>query len=116
LSLASVTFEYHDGVPVARLEGEVDAANARQVLDQLVAPLDNDIRGLIVDLDGARYLDSAGINVLFELHELLSARRLVLRLAIEPDAQLARILDISGVRATMPVHEDVPGALGAVRA
>ena len=116
MSLAVVSFELQDGVPVAVLEGEVDAANCALVLSDLTAPLENNIPGLVVDLNDARYLDSAGINVLFELSELLAARRLTLRLVIEPAAHLSRILDLSGVRSTIPVHDDVPDALGAVRA
>lgn len=115
MSLARVTFEHHDGIPVARLDGEVDAANARRVLDELLAPLSNTGPGLILDLSAARYLDSAGINVLFALHELLSARRQSFGLVIDADSPLSRILDVSGVRATVPVHDGLTGALAGVR-
>jgi anti-anti-sigma factor len=115
MSLARVTFAHHDGVPVAALDGDVDAANARRVIEEVLAPLDNRTEGLVLDLTAARYLDSAGLNVLFELHDLLSARRQGFSILVAPAARLNRVLDISGVRATVPVCERLEDALAAVR-
>jgi anti-anti-sigma regulatory factor len=39
---------------------------------------------LIVDLSGTRYLDSAGIDMLFRLAQSLGQRRATLRLVIPP--------------------------------
>ncbi len=115
MSLARVTFEHHDGIPVAHLEGEVDAANARQVLGQILEPLANSGHGLILDLTATRYLDSAGINVLFELDDLLAARRQSFALLVDAGSPLGRILDLSGVRGTVAIHDALTGALDGVR-
>jgi anti-anti-sigma factor len=114
MTIANVRLEHHDGTPVAFLNGDVDAANAGRVGEELIAAVTNRASALIVVLSDIRYLDSAGINLLFQLHDQLSTRRQRLGLVLGASAQLGRVLEISGVPTTIPVWEDVEAALAGI--
>src|SRR6266516_3733623 len=114
MTIANLRVEHHDGTPVAFLNGDVDAANAPRVGDELIGAVTNRATGLIVVLSDIRYLDSAGINLLFRLHEQLGSRRQRFDLVVRPSAQLHRVLEVSGVRTTIPVWDDLDAALAGV--
>jgi anti-anti-sigma factor len=114
MTIANLRVEHHDGMPVAFVDGDVDAANAARVGDELMAAVTNRASGLIVVLSDARYLDSAGINLLFRLHEQLRARRQRLGLVLSSSAHLQRVLELSGVQTTIPIWEDLDAALGGI--
>jgi anti-anti-sigma factor len=114
MTIAGVRIEHHDGLPVAILTGDVDAANAARVADELTGAMAHRAPALIVVLTEARYLDSAGINLLFRLHEQLGTRRQRLGLVLGESAQLRRALEVAGVLEAIPVWEDLPQALGAI--
>ena len=110
-----LTFDREDGIPVARMPGDVDAANAEGVGSEILAVLDNDAPGMVIDLRGTRYMDSAGLDMLFRIHERLRARRQRVAVAIEDDAPLVRVLRIVALPDVIPMHSDLAGALAAVR-
>ena len=114
MTIANLRVEHHDGTPVAFVDGDVDAANAARVADELMAAVTNRASALIVVLSDARYLDSAGINLLFRLHEQLRARRQRLGLVLGSSAHLQRVLELSGVQTTIPVWEDLEAALAGI--
>ena len=105
--------ERRDGVPVVRPREDIDAANAAALREQLADCVDVGIDQLIVDLSGARYIDSAGLDMLFRLAELLRQRRAALVLVITPESNLARLAAIVGLPHAMTVHATVEDALGA---
>jgi anti-sigma B factor antagonist len=105
--------ERHDGVPVVRPREDIDAANAAALREQLAECVDSGTDRLIVDLTGTRYIDSAGIDMLFRLGELLRQRRATLLLVIAPESNLARLAEIVGLAHAMPVLGTVQEALGA---
>ena len=72
--LARILAETHDGIPVARLEGEVDMTNAQSLADRLRRLLSNRSVALIIDLGPTTYLDSSGITLLFGLSDELRLR------------------------------------------
>ena len=80
-----VRIERIDGVPVARVSDDIDAANAARVQEQLAEALGPDALNLIVDLSETRYLDSAGLDMLLRLSDRLDRRRAKLILVI-PEA------------------------------
>ena len=112
-SIAGVQLEWRADGAVAALAGEVDAANARQLGVELRAPLTNRSAGLIVDLTGLRYLDSAGINLLFALGDELRSRQQTLRLVVGATTPVARMLAITGLDRVQPTHHTVADALAA---
>jgi anti-sigma B factor antagonist len=105
--------ERHDQVPVARLSTDVDAANASQLREELWAQLGAHGGELVIDLSSTRYLDSAGIDMLFRLAQSLSERRGSLRLVIPVDSPLARLAQIVALPDAVPVHATVEEAIEA---
>jgi anti-anti-sigma factor len=101
------------GVPVARPTEDVDAANAHVLREELAACLQGADK-LVLDLGATSYVDSAGIDMLFRLNELLRQRRVTLVLVIPQSSQLARLAQIVALPSAMPIHETVEQALGAV--
>ena len=68
---AEIVLDRRGGHVVARLSGEVDMSNASYVRDQLLASMPNDALALVLDISGCRYLDSAAIEVLFDVSRRL---------------------------------------------
>jgi anti-anti-sigma factor len=100
------------GTPVARPTEDVDAANARVLRDELAACLQGADK-LVLDLGATSYVDSAGIDMLFRLNELLRQRRVTLLLVIPQSSQLTRLAQIVALPSAVAIHETVEDALGA---
>ena len=105
--------QHFDRIPVAQAPLDIDAANATKVRDELVGCMGNHAFELIVDLSETRYLDSAGIDMLFRLNQSLVDRRATLRLVIRPDSDLARLADVVAIPRSIAVHADVADAVQA---
>lgn len=97
---------------VARLSGEVDMTNAGYVRDEMLAAVPNDALTLVIDLSECRYLDSAAIEVVFDLSRRLGRRRQELRLVVPDDSPLRRVLTLTDVNSVAPVHQSLDAALG----
>jgi anti-sigma B factor antagonist len=113
IPLAQVRVDWHGEVPVAAVEGEVDASNAAEVAADLRALVTNRSTDLIVDLTPTRYLDSAGLNVLFSLGADLRARQLTLRLVVAAGSPVARMVELTGLDRAQPAYPTVADALAA---
>jgi len=109
----AVKVDQHGSFFVARPLGDIDAANAGEMRDQLAGIADGHVQVLILDLSEVPYLDSAGIEMLFQFGERLRQRRGSLRLVIPSDSNLIRLLDIVGLPSIAPVHGTVQQALAA---
>jgi anti-anti-sigma factor len=105
--------QYVDRIPVARPRGDVDAASARFVHEDLSDRLGPDADVLVVDLSATRYVDSAGVDMLFRLDDRLRQRRAALRLVVPTDSPLQRLLEIVGLRASVAVFDCLDDAIGA---
>jgi anti-anti-sigma factor len=110
-SPAEMVLDQRDGSVVARLSGEVDMSNASYVRDQLLASMPNDALALVLDLTGCRYLDSAAIEVLFDVSRRLARRRQELRLVLPPSSPLRRVIELTEVHTAAPVFETLEEAL-----
>ena len=112
------TFEMREqeGVPVARLSGEVDISRAAALRLDLLRALSNLHHGLVVDLRDVTYLDSAGVNVLFEVAERLGARQQALATVIPDDALIQRVAKLVDLGSATQIHHDLGDAVAAIRA
>jgi anti-anti-sigma factor len=113
-SLARLEDEWHDEIPVARLQGEVDASNVKEMGDRLRSLLSNRSVALVIDLSATTYLDSAGINMLFALAEELRGRQQRLALVVGNGSPIARMITLTGLDQTIPVTGALADALSAV--
>jgi anti-anti-sigma factor len=108
---AEITIERNAGTVVAHLSGEVDMTNASYIGNELVGSVPNEALGLVIDLSGTRYLDSAAIELLFDLARKLGRRRQDLRLALPQSSPLRRVLLLTDVQSAASVHDSVEEAL-----
>jgi anti-anti-sigma factor len=114
--LARLSFERGpDDVLVARIEGEVDSSNAAGVGAQLIEEVSPDAVGLVLDLAAARYLDSAGIQVVIEVDEQLRARGKRACLVVPPGSPVADVLEVGGVGQLLSIAPDVDQAASSLR-
>jgi anti-sigma B factor antagonist len=110
-ALADIEVGRRDSAVVAHLSGEVDMTNASFVRDELLGAVPNDVLTLIVDLGGCRYLDSAAIEVIFDLSRRLGRRRQELRLVVPESSPLVRVLALTDVNSVAPIHASLESAL-----
>jgi anti-sigma B factor antagonist len=110
-TLARVEDEWHDEVPVARLHGEVDASNVKEIGDRLRALLSNRSIAMVVDLSQTTYLDSAGINLLFSLGEEMRGRQQRLGIVVADGSPIARMIVLTGLDQALPVRRTLADAL-----
>jgi anti-anti-sigma factor len=113
-TLARLEDEWHDEIPVARLQGEIDASNVKEMGDRLRSLLSNRSVALVIDLSATTYLDSAGINMLFALAEELRGRQQRLALVVGDGSPIARMITLTGLDQTIPVKVALADALSAV--
>jgi anti-sigma B factor antagonist len=91
-------FTQVNGVPVVRAAVEVDATNASDLREAIVAALGPGTARLIVDLGGTEFCDSTGLNVL-------------LLVATEPT--LLRIFKVTGMDSMFRLFASLDEALVA---
>lgn len=103
--------EQIEGVPVARVNEDIDAANAPATRQKLAGALGPDALSLVIDLSAARYVDSAGIDMLLRLSNRLDHRRAKLILVIPEVSQLKRLVTIVGLPKAIAVHPTLAKAL-----
>lgn len=87
-----------DGTVTLTLEGEIDMTSApdfRRALDDVPAA-----GRLVIDLSGVRFLDSAGVKVLYD--HLGRQPEIVLG----PDSAIQRVLSLTGLRALLTVRQE----------
>ncbi len=112
--MSALEVERIDGVPVARSTQDIDASSATAVQAELSACMGPDTDSLVLDLSGTRYIDSAGLDMLFRFGERLAQRRSALFLVIPVGAQLNRLVSLVALPQALPVHPTVESALRAV--
>jgi anti-sigma B factor antagonist len=84
--------------PVIHVIGEIDISNAAR-LDAAVASVTSARpRGLVFDLSGLSYMDSAGIAVL--LGAAASVEQVQLR---EPSLAVRRVVELTGLSDVLPI-------------
>jgi anti-anti-sigma factor len=102
------------GVPVARMKGEVDLGCVgvlRAALEEAVAPGD---RGLVIDLGGVEYLDSAGMHLLHDLARVLLRRGQRVRVVAPRDPGVTRALELIGLGDSIGLDATVAEARDAL--
>jgi anti-anti-sigma factor len=109
--LAQLQLSDHGDATVAAVAGEVDASNAGELAGDLRELVTNRSTRLVVDLSPTRYLDSAGINLLFSLGEELRGHQVTLLLVVDPASPVARMLRLTGVDKANPMFSSLAEAL-----
>jgi stage II sporulation protein AA (anti-sigma F factor antagonist) len=109
--LATMSVERLGDVHVVRLVGEVDISNAAALEEDISDAVPNDATGLVLDLSDTRYLDSAGIRMLFELARRLDGRRQSLVLTVPGDSLIRHSLIVTEVEQAMGLENSQDDAV-----
>jgi anti-anti-sigma factor len=112
---ADIEFDHRDSLGIARLRGDVDITRASALREKLLAAVRNDDMGLVVDLTDARYVDSVGVSLLFELAERLTGRQMRFAVVVPQEGLVERVLTIVDLKSVAEVHQDLGAALSAMR-
>jgi anti-anti-sigma factor len=113
--LAQLNFDEIDSVLIGHVEGEIESVNAEQLRAALGRRLTNDGPGLVLDLSDAAYLDSAGVELLFDLARRLRTHRQRLRLVVPAAAPMRRVLDLCDIEEVAPMDATVEAAVEVLR-
>lgn len=101
-------------VPVVAIGGEVDISNASRVAAEIERAQAGDPPGVVVDLRETRYLDSAGVRLLFELRRRLTGRSSRLALVLVDGGPAESVLRHTGLLDVVPTASTLEPALSAV--
>jgi anti-anti-sigma factor len=102
-------------VVIVRVTGEVDLAESPRVREQLAAAVSNAALGLVLDLSGVRYLDSAGVRLLFQLRRRLEQHRQQLRLIVPEGGLVRRVLAFASLETHLRIYPAAGAALADFR-
>ncbi len=106
--------EERDGILVARVVGEVDLANVEDMESEIAVAIKPEMRGLVLDLRPTTYLDSTGIRMIFHLAQRLQDRRHDLRLVVDADTLVHRVLAVTQMHDVVPIDASVEAAFAAL--
>jgi anti-anti-sigma factor len=107
---ARMTLEGDGEVLTARITGEIDLSNASEFEETIVDAVPNTALGMVVDLSGVEYLDSAGIRMLMHLVERFRWRQQVMRAAAPDGSRVRGVLSMAGADGVIPVDATVTEA------
>ena len=114
MSARAISLVRHDGdACVVALTGEHDLSS----VDELIAVLEQATSspGMVVDLSGTSFIDSAVLGALIASHRGAAASRRGWALVVGKGsgAAVRRILELTGLDAVMPVYAGLGDALAA---
>ena len=110
----SITIDEHGDVKVVNLVGAHDLANAAEIREQFDSCLASG-DGLVVSLMETEFLDSSVMLLLFDADKRLRARERRLVLHVATASIVARVLDISGLKAEVPCAGSLEVAVDLAR-
>lgn len=98
-----------------RLDGEIDSSNSERTADRLIGAMPADAAGLVLDLAGIGYLDSAGVSMLFAILRRLETSRQTLALVVPEGSTLRRLFAVTRVDTLVAVRATLPEARSVLR-
>jgi anti-anti-sigma factor len=113
--MSALRLDETDGVIVARLSGEIDLSNARDIGEELAGSVANTAYGVVLDLTATDYLDSSGVHMIFDLAQRMSKRQQSIRVVVPEGAPIRRVLRIVELHGVVPVLAAVDAAVEEVR-
>jgi anti-sigma B factor antagonist len=111
LSLADVRFTDQGAAVVACVTGEVDLSNAESIRGAVSEATPNRALAVILDFSHLDYLDSAGIQLIYQLRDDLRMRGQRLGLVVPPDSPATDALRLAGVERHLATAATVADAL-----
>lgn len=113
LPLAEIELSDQHGVRLIGVAGELDISNIDE-LESATFTLPNEMLGIVLDLTGTTYLDSATLGLVFKLRSSLGQRGQVLFVVCAPESNARRVLALAGFDREH-AYEDRDAAVAAIR-
>jgi anti-anti-sigma factor len=110
---AELTTEWIGDVCVTRLSGDVDLAGVESIEARIDAATSERPGGLVVDLSGVGYLDSAGVHMLFRLARNRRTVGAATSIVAAP-GPVRRVLELTDMETTVPLAASVASAVEAL--
>ena len=98
--------------PKGELSEDVLSALDQVVEHQLESP---EVVDLVFNLEGVPFVDSAVLEYLLDLQDRLTERFGQVKL-VKPDETLRTILEVTRLRSSFEVYDDIPEAVKAIQA
>lgn len=114
MTALSIQHERYGPVPIVVIDGAVESIDAPRLREEVLQAARNDDRGLVLDLTDASYIDSAGVNTLFEAAERFAARQLRFGLVVADGGLIGRVLSIVAIDSVAEVHPTREATVAAV--
>jgi anti-anti-sigma factor len=104
------------GVRTISVRGELDLSTAPDLEAPLEAALENDEGSVLIDLSECEFIDSTGIALIVRAWQRLESGENGRALVIcSHNEQVRRVLEITGLELSIPVHATRDEALAAIR-
>ncbi len=84
--------------------GELDLANAEIVEREILGGVGGELGAVTLDLTGLRYIDSAGLWILFRLGARLRTAKIAGEVLVPADGPVWRMVETAGVAAAIAVR------------
>lgn len=110
----SVTIAEQDGHVVAGLAGDIDVSEVDRVTSEILGGVPNHVQAVVIDLSRVSYLDSTGIQMLFDLIRRFHSARQAVGVVVPEQSPLATLLKITHVHEACPVAPSVEASLAAL--
>lgn len=101
-------------VVVAQLNGDIDMAATSALTAAISGAMTAEATALVVDLSDVRYLDSAGIQMLFDLARLLDNGRRSFGIAVREDSPVRAVVKLAHVDEVAALCPSVDECVDAV--
>ncbi len=111
MALIKLRSELREALFVAWLDGELDLASTAGLTAELAALVPNTALGVVLDLSGLTYLDSAGVGMIFSLGRQLRTRQQTLGIVVPETARIRRVLAVASVASAADIYPDLEAAL-----
>ena len=107
--------DLENGVRTISVRGELDLSTAPELEGPLDQAVDDDAGSVLIDLTNCEFIDSTGIALIVRAWQRLqngdSGRSLVL---CSQNDQVRRVLEITGLELSIPVHPTRDEAMAAL--
>jgi len=109
--------EIDRGVRTISVRGELDLSTAPELEGPLQQALDSDEGAVLIDLSQCEFIDSTGIALIVRAWQQLDSGENGRTLVIcSQNDQVRRVLEITGLELSIPVHTTKDEALAALTA
>jgi anti-sigma B factor antagonist len=114
IPFAASSAEIEDGIRVIVVRGELDLSTAPELEEPLEQAVSTGDASILIDLSACEFIDSTGIALIVRAWQRLdgNGNRVVICSAND---QVRRVLEVTGLELSIPIHDNREEALAVLR-